>query len=61
MFFSIPKYIPQAQYKINHWISFHLMIICLKDISVEGFSFNGNASLKFLINVPLKKPISKAF
>ena len=50
MFFSTLKDIIQAQSKKNPWISWNLMIICLKHISEEYFLFtvNVNASLKFL-------------
>ena len=40
MFFSSLKDIIQTQYKTIHWISHNLMIICLKGISEECFSFN---------------------
>ena len=50
MFYCTLKDIIQVQSETNHWISKNLMIICLKGISEECFSFNVNvnASLKFL-------------
>ena len=50
MFFSTLKDIIQAQCKTNHWVSYNFIIICLKRISEECFSFNVNVntSLKFL-------------
>ena len=49
-FFSTLKDIIQSQNKTNHWISWNLIIICLKGISKECFllSVNMNISLKFL-------------
>ena len=50
MFSCTPIDIAQAQKKIDHWISWKLIIICLKSISEECFLFNRtvNTSLKFL-------------
>ena len=49
-FFSTLKDIIQSQNKTNHWISWNLIIICLKGISKECFllSVNVNISLKSL-------------
>ena len=58
--FLYPKHIPREKHKIYHWISQH-HIICLKGISEEGFSFNGNfkvitTNIKFFTKVPTQKP-----
>ena len=49
-FFSTLKDIIQSQNKANHWVSWNLIIICLKGISKECFllSVNVNISLKSL-------------
>ena len=44
LFFSNLKDIARAQNKMGHLISPDLMIICLKIISEECFSFSGNVN-----------------
>ena len=49
--FRVPRLIlPNHKEKIDHWISWKLIIICLKSISKECFLYNRkiNTSLKFL-------------
>ena len=57
---KLVEYSASTKWKKNRWISQNLLVICLKCISEERLLFNGNekiinASVKFLIKVPIQK------